>query len=425
MALTDIQVKQAKPKNKPYTLKDIQGLSLFIPASGSKRWHFRFTFEGKEGRVSFGTYPQLSLQEARIKCEEARMQIKEGVKPGNKVITLEVEATEADNNGILFKDFAKTWVEFKLKKINAKPSKDKKNKGRNSTEVQILRYMRLDILPALGDKTLQSITRKDLLQLQRKIEAREAYSISEKVRSWLNEIFRYAVASGEIETNPAADLDIAALPYRRNRHYPQIKMSVMPELMAAFTRYQGARQTILGLRLLLLTGVRTAELRFAERWQFDLKKGIWTIPAEDVKQLQKIKKNVDEKVPDYLVPLSGQAIAIVKELLSYYMRGQRYLLTHRSLPSEAISENTLLNALNRMGFKNRLSPHGIRGTISTALNELRYDKDFVEAQLSHAGDNKIRATYNHAEYVEHRRAMMQDWADMLDNWEREGLERFN
>ncbi|RUS67387.1 Prophage integrase IntS [Saezia sanguinis] len=292
------------------------------------------------------------------------------------------------------------------------PSKEKKNKGRGGTEIQIRRAFNNDLFPALQHKPLKNISRTDLLSIQQKIEARGALSIAEKVRSWLNEIFRYAVATGELETNPAADLDIAGLPYRRNKHYPYIKMRDMPELMAKIPHYKGSRQTVLGLRLLLLTGVRTGELRFSEFWRFELEPGkeIWRIPAEDVKQLQKVKNQLDENVPDYIVPLSRQAVAVVKELISYSMPGQRYVLAHRSLPREAISENTLNGALKRMGFKNRLSPHGVRATISTALNEKRYDKDFVEAQLSHAGDNKVRAIYNHAEYVEHCRHMMQDWA---------------
>ena len=316
------------------------------------------------------------------------------------------------------------WLEFKLRKINASVSKEKKNGGRQGTAVQIERYLRLDMLPLLGDKPMGMITRADLLAVQRKIEKRGSLSIAEKVRTWLNEIFRYAVATGEIEINPASDMDMAAIPYRKVKHNPHLTMAEIPELLARLHHYQGSRQTQLGLKLLLMTGVRTGELRYAEPGQFDLENAIWRIPAEDVKQLQKIKAQKDQNVPDYLVPLPKQAVEIIKELQSCMFPAQRYVLCHLSNSKEAISENTLNGALRRMGFKNRLTGHGIRATLSTALNELGYNKDWIEAQLSHSDKDQIRATYNHAEYVEQRREMMQAWADRLDAFEAEGLRQW-
>lgn len=389
--------------------------------NGSKYWLFRFSWLGKQTRLSFGVYPEIDIQKARHLRALAKDKLAKGIDPRVAKQDACSESVSSSEAGTNFKAFALLWLAFKLKKLNAKPSKEKKNKGRGSTEIQIQRAFKNDIFPVLQDKPLKAVTRKDLLSIQRKIEVRGALSVSEKIRGWLDEIFRYAVAMGELEINPASDLDIAALPYRRNHHYPFIDVNELPELLAKLSTYKGNRQTILGLRFLLLTGVRTGELRFSEPWQFDLKQGIWRIPAADVKQLQQTINKVDQSVPDYIVPLSRQAIEIVKELLSYHMKGQRYLLQHRSNPLEAISENTFNQALKRLGFKNRLSPHGLRHTISTALNEKRYDKDFVEAQLSHAGDNKVRSTYNHAQYVEQRHQMMQDWADMLDKWEQEGL----
>lgn len=196
---------------------------------------------------------------------------------------------------------------------------------------------------------------------------------------------------------------------RQNQCNPYLTMAEMSELMAKLNTYQGARQTVLGIRLLLLTGVRTGELRYAEPHQFDLKAAIWRIPPEEVKQLQRQVRTKNGKIPPYLVPLSRQAVAIIEELLAYRSLAQRYLLCHRSEPLVPISENILNGALKRMGYKDRLTGHGIRATLSTALNGLRYDKDLVEAQLSHADKDAVRDTYNHAKYVDERRKMMQEW----------------
>ena len=418
--LSDYAIKQTKPAVREYYLKDGAGLYLRVKTSGHKSWIFRFYWGGKQEKLSFGKYPDVSLKLARTLRHEAREALAKNIDP--RVWKQQQEAVAA--NTLTFRKFAPIWLEFKLKKLGAKTSKEKKNGGRQSTAIQIERYLRLDIFPLLGDKPIGKITRADLLAVQRKIEKRGSLSIAEKVRTWLNEIFRYAVATGEIEMNPASDLDMAAIPYRKIKHNPHLSMTEMPELLAKLSQYQGTRQTILGLKLLLLTGVRTGELRFAEPHQFDLDNGIWRIPAEDVKQLQKIKAQKDQNVPDYLVPLPTQAIRIIRELQSCMFPAQRYLLCHQSNPREAISENTLNGALKRMGFKDRLTGHGIRATISTALNELDYKKDWIEAQLSHSDKDQIRATYNHAEYVEQRRQMMQEWADRLDAWEQEGLRQW-
>ena len=224
------------------------------------------------------------------------------------------------------------------------------------------------------------MTRKDLLSIIRAIEKRGSLSVSEKVRGWLHEIFRYACVTEGSENNPAADLDIVSLPYRRNNRYPSLKAEELPELLAKLSNYRGYRQTILGLKLILLTGVRLGDLRFSEAWQFDLKNKFWNISALDIKQLQQVYIKYDNQVPDYIVPLSRQALDIVNELLSYHMKGQRYLLSHRTDPLKAISENTLNQALKNIGFKRRLCPYGMRRhTISTILNEMSYNRDFVEA----------------------------------------------
>ena len=229
-----------------------------------------------------------------------------------------------------------------------------------------------------------------------------------------------------MEANPATDLDVVAEPKPAVTHNPYLHLPELPEFLQKLRLYNPRGwQTQLGIRLLFLTGVRTGELRLATPDQFDLDRGLWIIPPEIVKQLQDEMRKAGKRpqdVPPYIVPLSVQAIEIVRYLLGVMRPAQVHLLTHRSNLKKRISENTLNAALKRMGYTDRLTGHGIRGTISTALNEIGYPKIWVDAQLSHSDPNKVSSSYNHAKYVEPRRRMMQDWADRLDLLEQAQVE---
>lgn len=410
--LTDLGIRRAKPKANVYTMSDGRGLSLRIEPTGAKLWHFRFYWQGKQQRISFGSFPDLDLKSARQRRDDARAMIASGIDPRGEQAALEFRKE------ITFGQFAEHWKVFKLKKLGVETLKN-----RQGTRIQIERYMRKDMLPVLGDMALSAITQRDILSVLRGIEARGALSIVEKCRSWLNEIFRHAIAEGHLRFNPVSDLDIVLLPCQPVRHNPFLRMGEIPELLARLKHYQGDRRIQLGVKLLLLTAVRPGELRYAEPHHFDLDTGLWNVPPEQVKQLQKLVRHAPKGkvIPPFIVPLPRQAIAIIEELLSYRFFRQKYLLPHRSNPDLCISENTLNQCLRRLGYQDRLTTHGIRGTISTALNELGYPKEWIEAQLSHADPNQVRRAYNHAEYVEQRRQMMQEWADKLDEWECMGL----
>ena len=278
----------------------------------------------------------------------------------------------------------------------------------------------------LGKRSIYDIKRPDLLEVIARIERRKALSVAEKVRTWFNQMFRYAlVVVPGLEQNPASDLDVVALPLPPANHNPFLRMAELPKLLQRLRKYRGRLQTQLGLRLLLFTGVRTGELRLATPDQFDLDRGLWIIPPEVVKQLQvdmRRKRQLPKDIPPYIVPLSVQAIEIVRHLLEQLKPAQHYLFRHDSELKKRMSENTLNGALKRMGYRDLLTGHGIRGTMSTALNEIGYPKVWVDAQLSHVDPNKVSATYNHAEYVEQRRRMMQDWADRLDLFEQNMVE---
>jgi len=407
MALTDLAVRQARATGKAYTLSDFDGLSLAVTAQGGRSWHFRYTWAGKQKRTSLGTYPEISLREARALRDQARALLAKGINPRvyrkqkRKAVRLAEEHT--------FEAVFLQWVEHR--RLDLK-------EGRNSTLSQILRVFGRDVLPALGKTSIYDIRRLDLLDVLAKIEQRKAFTTAEKVRTWFNQLYRFALVKVEgLDVNTAADLDVVAVPKPPVAHNPFLRLPDMPALLQKVRHYRGTITTRLGIRLLLLTGVRTGELRLATPDQFDLDQGLWIIPAETVKQLKndmRKKGKRPQDIPDYIVPLSVQAIEIVRYLLEDLKPAQRYLLAHCSDIKERISENTLNNALKRMGYKDLLTGHGIRATISTALNEVGYPKIWVDAQLSHSDPNQVSAAYNHALYVEPRRKMMQDWADRLD-----------
>ncbi|HOQ48148.1 MAG TPA: integrase arm-type DNA-binding domain-containing protein [Bryobacteraceae bacterium] len=408
MALSDLTVRQAKAADKAYSLPDTDGLGLVVVPTGGKSWHLRYYWLGKQKRISLGNYPEIGLREARTLRDEARALLAKGINPHTDrkqkrhAVKLAADYT--------FKAVFDAWVEHRRKELK---------EGRQSTLSQILRIFGKDVLPTLGKMSIYDIRRPQLLGVLARIEERKAFTTAEKVRTWLSQLFRYALVIVEgLEANPASDLDVVAEPKPPVSHNPYLHLPELPNFLQKLRRYNPRGwQTQLGIRLLFLTGVRTGELRLATPDQFDLDRGLWIIPPQIVKQLQDEMRKAGKRpqdVPPYIVPLSLQAIEIVRYLLGVMRPAQVHLLTHRSELKKRVSENTLNAALKRMGYEDQLTGHGIRGTISTALNEIGYPKIWVDAQLSHSDPNKVSSAYNHAKYVEPRRRMMQDWADRLD-----------
>ena len=408
MTLSDLTVRQAKAAEKTYSIPDTDGLGLVVAPTGGKSWHLRYYWLGKQKRISLGNYPEIGLREARTLRDEARALLAKGINPHTDrkqkrhAVKLAADYT--------FKAVFDAWVEHRRKEIK---------EGRNSTLSQILRIFNKDVLPTLKQMSIYDMRRPQLLGVLARIEDRKAFTTAEKVRTWLGQLFRYALVIVEgLEANPASDLDVVAEPKPPVNHNPYLHLPELPEFLHKLRLYNPRGwQTQLGIRLLFLTGVRTGELRLATPDQFDLERGLWIIPPQIVKQLQDEMRKAGKRpqdVPPYIVPLSVQAIEIVRYLLGVMRPAQVHLLTHRSELKQRISENTLNAALKRMGYEDQLTGHGIRGTISTALNEIGYPKIWVDAQLSHSDPNKVSSAYNHAKYVEPRRRMMQDWADRLD-----------
>jgi len=275
MALTDAVVRQAKITGKDYTLTDADGLILFVSGKGAKKWHFRFTWLGKQQRIALGSYPEIPLKAARDERDGLRAQIARGVDPRihrlqSKVATL---AAPIQTFAAVFK----VWRDFKALSLKT---------GRQSTLSQIDRIFAKDVLPRLGHFDIFEVDNTHLLEALRRIERRKAFSMAEKVRTWLNQMFRYAMVERGLRHNPASDLDIVAAPKPPVAHNPFLRMEELPAFLQTLRSYNGQDTTKLGLRLLLLTGVRTGELRLAVPEQFDLERGLWIIPPVVVKQLQ-------------------------------------------------------------------------------------------------------------------------------------------
>lgn len=410
MALTDLIVRQAKATGKDYTLPDFDGLSLAVSDKGVKSWHFRYTWLGRQKRMSLGMYPEISLREARERRDNARALVAKDINPQRQREKDRHLATEAEQN--TFEAVYEKWFAFRAQQGRLK------KKGRNTTKEILPRIFKNDILPGLRKRSIYDINRADLLEIVGRIEKRGAPSVAEKVRTWLNQLFRYAlVIIPGLEHNPASDLDVVAMPQPPVRHNPFLRLSELPEFLQLLRKYPGRLKTQLGVRLLFLTGVRTGELRLATPDQFHLDDGLWIIPPDVVKQLELKAQRENlrlEDIPPYIVPLSTQAIEIVRHMLDQFKPAQTYLFPGDKSLKNRLSENTLNKALHRLGYEGKLTGHGIRGTLSTGLNELGYPEKWVDAQLSHVDPNEVRRTYNHAKYVEPRRRMMQDWADRLD-----------
>jgi len=388
MPLTDAAVRNAKPKDKAYKLSDSAGLYLLVQPNGARYWRVKYRVEGKEKLLALGTYPEVKLAEAREKRDEARKLIGAGSDP------IEVKREE--------KRLAKVRAENSFEKIAREWHEHQRGRWTEETAERALALLEADLFPDLGDRPITEIKAPEILEAVRKVERRGALDVASRVLQRAKAIFRYAIQTGRAEYNPASDL-VGALKTRKVEHRAALGRNELPEFLRKMEAYDGHQLTRLGLRLAVLTFVRSAELREARWSEFDLDAAEWRIPAERMKM----------RAP-HLVPLSKQAVAILRDL--HQVTG-RYELAFPSQNNreKPMSENTLLYAMYRMGYHGRATVHGFRATASTILNENGFHFDAIERQLAHAERNKVRAAYHRSEYLEERKRMMQWWADFVDS----------
>ena len=387
MPLTDISIRNAKPKDKPYKLSDAGGLYILVKPNGAKYWRLKYRILGKEKLLSIGAYPLITLGAARNKAIEAKEQLLNNTDPSQ--VKKEEKLKILVNVENSFESVARCWHN------NQKDSWTERHAN------YVLRRLEADIFPPLGFKAINNIKAPELLAVLRSIEARDAIDIAHRALQTCGQIFRYAVATGKAERDISADLR-GALKTRKKENHSSLAATDLPEFLTKLEAYDGELQTKLALKFLILTFVRTTEARAAKWSEIDLGKREWRIPAERMKMRD-----------PHIVPLSTQSITILNELK--LMTGiSEHLFPNRNRPITYISENTMLYAIYRMGYHSRTTAHGFRATASTILNEHGFVPDVIERQLAHAERNKVRASYNHAEYLSERKKMMQWWGDYLE-----------
>ncbi|QXB05513.1 integrase arm-type DNA-binding domain-containing protein [Providencia rettgeri] len=400
MALTDAKIRAAKPDVKSYKLTDGAGLHLLVHTNGSKYWRLRYRHLGKEKTLALGLYPGVSLSEARLKRDEARKLIADGIDPCEQKRV----AKAASDANLSFETIARQWHASN-------------KKWSESHSEKVLKSLESHVFPYIGLRDITTLKTPDLLIPIRAAESKEIYEIAARLQQRIAAVMRYAVQSGIIGYNPAIDTTGAVTTVQR-QHRPALNLDRLPQLIARIDAYKGQPVTRLAVMLNLLVFIRSSELRYARWSEIDFDKALWTIPAQR-KPIPGVKfshRGAKMRTP-HLVPLSHQAITILKEIWAW--TGEHELiLTGAHNPFKPMSENTVNKALRVMGYdtKTEICGHGFRTMACSSLVESGlWSKDAVERQMSHQERNSVRAAYIHkAEHIDERRLMVQWWADYLD-----------
>lgn len=389
--LTDKEIQNAKPKEKPYRLADGGGLYLEVTSAGSKLWRWKYRFEAKEKRLAIGVYPGVRAPEARKLMAEARDKLKTGIDPSAaKRAKRDQDKVAGDYT---FEAVARTWFD----KAHASLAETTRSKN--------LRFLEQDVFPFIGKRPITNLAAPDLLSVLRRIEGRGAIDIARRVHNLCGRAFRYAVSHGLCLRDPSRDIELGdILPSTKVQHHASvIDPRGAGELLRAIEGFTGSLTTRCALRFAPLVFVRPGELRHAEWSEFDFDKAEWRIPGSKMKMGEQ-----------HIVPLSQQAIEVLREIQQVSWRGAYAFPSERG-GGRPMSENTINAALRRLGYKSdEMTGHGFRSMASTLLHELGYPHQVIERQLAHGERNQVSAAYNFAEHLPERRKMMQEWADYLD-----------
>jgi integrase len=402
MPLTTIAVRNAVPRPKPYRLFDGGGLYLEVAPAGGKWWRFKYRFAGKEKRLSLGTFPEVPLagrkdtatgqwiEGARDKRDRARKLLVEGIDPADH--RKAYKAARADRAANSFEVIAREWFEkFSAGWVPGHADK-------------IIRRLERDVFPWIGQRPIAEITAPELLAALRRIEERGAVETAHRALQNCGQVLRYAIATGRADRDLSADLKGALAPVKQSHLAAITDPKAVGELLRAIDAYRGSFVTKCALRLAPLVFVRPGELRNAEWSEIDLERAEWNIPAARMKMRE-----------PHLVPLSRQAVAILREL--YALTGDgRYLFPGARSRKRPMSDNAILAALRRMGYgTDEMTGHGFRAMARTILDEvLKVRPDYIEHQLAHAVRDPNGRAYNRTAHLAERREMMERWADYLD-----------
>ncbi len=388
MPLTDTAIKAAKPGPKPFKIYDEAGLFLVVTPAGGKWWRFKYRIGTKEKLLSLGTYPEVSLKAARDKRDEMRHLLDAGMDPSAERQADNLRKQMAIENS--FEAVAREWFGKRSGTWVPGHAQD------------VMRRMEMNLFPDLSRRPIAEIEAPELLRTLRKIEDRGAHDLSHRVLQVASQVFRYGISTGLCSRDVAADLR-GALTSSKIKHQAAVKPEELPQLLVAIAGYEstGDKQTRIALQLLAHTFVRTGELIGAQWDEINEEQSLWIVPSDRMKMRT-----------EHVVPLSRSVLGLLAELKPLSGHG-RFLFPGRT-PAKPISNNTLLFALYRLGYKNRMTGHGFRAVASTCLNESGFRPDVIERQLAHAERNEIRGAYNRAEYLEERRKMMEWWSGYLD-----------
>jgi integrase len=390
MPLTDTQIRNLKPRDKAYKVTDFQGLYVTVAPSGSRLWHMKYRIDGREKRLSFGAYPAVSLAQARKLRDEARSRLAAGEDPG------EVKKEDKRHKQIIrettFKKLAEAYKEKAEKEGRAEATKVK-------TE-----WLLGMAIAAFGDKPIAEVTSPMVLACLRKVESKGNHETAKRLRAKIGAVFRYAIASGVAENDPTFALRDALIRPKVKSRSAITDPEILGGLLRAIDGFQGQATTRIALQFLAFVAQRPGEVRQATWAEFDLEKAIWIIPADRMKM----------RMP-HSVPLSAQAIALLKELMPITGHGSFLFPSLRSA-QRPMSENTLNGALRRLGYDgDEMTAHGFRATFSTLANESGlWNPDAIERALAHVDGNKIRRIYARGEYWEERVRLANWWAGYLD-----------
>lgn len=388
--LTATAVKSAKPQSKQYKLSDSGGMYLLVLPAGGRYWRLKYRISGKEKMLALGVFPEMTLAEARERREEAKKLIKQGIDPSlEKQKRKREKRMQAENS---LERIAREWHELRSKDVTPNYAKN------------IILRLEKDIFPRLGARPITDIKPIEILEACKETQKRGAIETAHRNLQVLSQVYKYAVVHEYVERDITADLKIkGALETQKSKHFARLEEKELPEFLIRLEEHDCELQTKLAVKFLIHTFVRTTELRGARWDEIDIDKREWRIPAVRMKM-----KEI------HVVPLTNASTAILKQLRE--MNGHReHVFPNRNRPRTFISENTILYAIYRMGYKDRTTAHGFRALASTVLNENGFPADVIERQLAHGERNKIRAAYNHAQYLEQRREMMQWWSEYVEH----------
>lgn len=380
--LTIKQIDAAKPKDRPYRLLDSNGLYLYVPVSGKKVWQLRYKIDGKEKVLTVGKYPLMSLQEARDKAWLARKDVSVGVDP--------VKAKKLSTKDNSFGSIYQEWYEHK---------KQVWSEGYSN---ELARMFQDDILPMIGGMEIHEIEPMQILEVIRRFEERGAMERANKARRRCGEVFRYAIITGRAKYNPAPDLADAMKGYRK-KNYPFLPADQIPAFNKALSGFSGSIVSRIATQVLQYTALRTKELRSMQWSNVDFETRTITIDEEVMK---------GRRV--HLVPMSDQVVSLLEMLKPITQPVSDFVFAGRNDKNKPISENAVLLVIRQIGYEGLASGHGFRHQFSTIMNEHGWPSDAIEKQLAHANSGSIRGIYNHAQYLDKRREMMQWWADWID-----------